>query len=58
MTIMLAFWPIHSFWHSSGPAAWIALWSVLALLTIALVVLLRTKWRHAKPWQKCAVWSP
>lgn len=36
---------------------WLALWSVLAVLTVALIVLLRTRWSQAKPWRKCAILS-
>ncbi|MEQ8837950.1 MAG: hypothetical protein RID07_14180 [Lacipirellulaceae bacterium] len=37
--------------------AWIALWSVLAAITVALVVLFRTRWREVRAWKKCAVLS-
>ncbi len=36
---------------------WVALWSVLSVLTVVLVVLLRTRWSQAKPWRKCAILS-
>jgi len=36
---------------------WLVLWSVLATLTVLLVVLLRTRWSQAKPWRKCAILS-
>lgn len=41
----------------SNFTAWIALWSVLAAVTIALVVLFRTRWHEVRPWKKCAVLS-
>ncbi len=46
----LAYWGLSS-------TAWIALWSVLATLTVVLIVLLRTRWSQAKPWRKCAILS-
>ena len=36
---------------------WLVLWSILATLTVLLVVLLRTRWSQARPWRKCAILS-
>jgi len=36
---------------------WLVLWSVLASLTVLLILLLRTRWSRAKPWRKCAILS-
>jgi len=48
--LLLATWGLTS-------TTWLVLWSVLAALTVLLVVLLRTRWSRAKPWRKCAVLS-
>ncbi|HYO24238.1 MAG TPA: hypothetical protein VEQ85_04750 [Lacipirellulaceae bacterium] len=40
-----------------GTATWIAAWSILAAASVALAVLLRTRWRDVKPWKKCALLS-
>ncbi len=48
--LLLAFWGLTS-------TTWLALWSVLAILTLMLVVLLRTRWSQARPWRKCAILS-
>ncbi|HMO84535.1 MAG TPA: hypothetical protein PKC18_06400, partial [Lacipirellulaceae bacterium] len=40
-----------------GVGAWLVVWTALLLATGVLVALMRTRWRHAKPWQKCAVLS-
>ncbi|RIK85338.1 MAG: squalene--hopene cyclase [Planctomycetota bacterium] len=39
------------------PRPWIIAWAVLALLSCALVALLRTRLQRLKPWQKCAILS-
>lgn len=49
-TLPLAYWGLTS-------STWLLLWSVLATLTVLLVVLLRTRWSQAKPWRKCAILS-
>lgn len=36
---------------------WVVLWSVLASLSVLLLVLLRTRWSTAKPWRRYAVLS-
>ncbi|MEM8944722.1 MAG: prenyltransferase/squalene oxidase repeat-containing protein [Planctomycetota bacterium] len=46
----LAYWGLTS-------TTWLALWSVLAVLTVVLVILLRTRWSQARPWRKCAILS-
>ena len=50
LTPTLAAWGLTS-------TTWLVLWSVLAVLTVLLIVLLRTRWSQAKPWRKCAVLS-
>lgn len=47
---LLAYWQLTS-------TTWLVLWTVLATLTVLLVVLLRTRWSNARPWRKCAVLS-
>ena len=39
------------------PTFWICVWIGLLAATVAIVWLLRTKLRDAKPWQKCAILS-
>src|SRR5690348_1648353 len=39
------------------PTFWICVWIGLLTATVAIVWLLRTKLRDAKPWQKCAILS-
>src|SRR5688500_4860854 len=39
------------------PIGWLFVGSALALATIGLVSLLRTRWRYVKPWKKCALLS-
>ena len=39
------------------PTFWICIWIGLLAATVAIVWLLRTKLRDAKPWQKCAILS-
>ena len=41
----------------SGATTWVVIWSVLAAATVAIVVLMRTRWREVKPWKKCALLS-
>ncbi len=36
---------------------WVVMWSVLATLTVLLLVVLRTRWSKAKPWRRYAVLS-
>ena len=48
--IMLAFWGLPT-------ATWVVMWSVLATLTVLLLVLLRTRWSKAKPWRRYATLS-
>ncbi len=45
-----------AFWGLTTPT-WIAMWSVLGVLTVALVVLLRTRWTTNRTWRMCAVLS-
>lgn len=40
-----------------GFTTWLTIWVVLAVATVVLVVLLRTRWREAKTWKKCALLS-
>ena len=47
---LLASWGLTS-------STWIILWSVLAAITILLVLLLRTRWSSARPMRKCAILS-
>lgn len=44
-------------WLTSSRTMWIVLWMGLAVLTIALLVLARTRWGHARPLSKCMVLS-
>jgi hypothetical protein len=39
------------------PMGWLFVGSGLALATIGLMSLLRTRWRYVKPWKKCALLS-
>src|SRR5687767_9041241 len=39
------------------PTGWFFVGAGLALATIVLVSLLRTRWRFVKPWKKCALLS-
>ncbi len=50
LLIVLAFWGLTT-------PTWIAMWSVLTVLTIALVVLLRARWSRERTWRMCAVLS-
>ncbi|MDZ4656589.1 MAG: prenyltransferase/squalene oxidase repeat-containing protein [Bythopirellula sp.] len=45
-----------AFWGLTTPM-WIAMWSLLALSTIALIVLVRTRWSTNRTWRMCAVLS-
>jgi hypothetical protein len=45
-----------AFWGLTTPV-WIALWSVLALLTFGLIVLVRTRWSTNRTWRMCGVLS-
>jgi len=36
---------------------WLVMWSVLATLTVLLLVVMRTRWSKAKPWRRYAVLS-
>ena len=54
---MLPFTPTLAAWWGLTSTTWLALWSVLAAMTVLLIVLLRTRWSQAKPWRKCAVLS-
>ena len=47
---LLAVWGLES-------SSWLILWSVLGVLSIVLLILLRTRWSKARPWRKCAVLS-
>ena len=49
--------PILGYYWGLTSTTWLVLWSVLATLTVLLVVLLRTRWSQAKPWRKCAILS-
>lgn len=49
-TQLLAFWGLTT-------TAWLVLWTVLAAVTVLLLVLLRTRWSGARPWRKCAILS-
>jgi len=57
LTPPLALAPTLGYWGSLTSTTWLVLWSVLATLTVLLVVLLRTRWSQAKPWRKCAILS-
>lgn len=48
--------PLLAFWGLTSTTWWL-LWGVLSVLTVVLIVLLRTRWSHAKSWKKCAVLS-
>ncbi|MCC6492140.1 MAG: hypothetical protein IT424_03870 [Pirellulales bacterium] len=39
------------------PAPWLVVWALLALFTVGLAVLLRTRLHRLKPWHKCAILS-
>ncbi len=47
---LLASWGLPTF-------TWVMMWSVLAILTVLLLVLLRTRWSKSKPWRRYAVLS-
>ncbi len=49
-TYLLASWGLTS-------STWLILWSVLAAITILLIVLLRTRWSNTRPMRKCAILS-
>jgi hypothetical protein len=53
---MPADWKLPLAWIP-GLSTWIVIWSALAAATVALVALLRTRWREAKTWKKCALLS-
>src|SRR5215813_2640949 len=40
-----------------APTAWAVLWIALAVGTIVLIALIRTRWSGVKPWKKCALLS-
>lgn len=48
--ILLAFWGLTT-------TAWISMWSVLVTLTVALILLLRTRWSKERTWRMCVVLS-
>lgn len=48
--------PLLAFWGLTSTTWWL-LWGVLTVLTVVLIVLLRTRWANAKSWKKCAVLS-
>ena len=50
---------IHQIWSriSHTPPVWLFVWAGLALLSISLMVLMRSRWGQSKPLQKCAVLS-
>lgn len=50
MPTLLAFWGLTN-------SAWIAMWSVLGLLTIVLMCLLRTRWLKNRTWRSCTILS-
>ena len=50
LSTLFAFWGLTT-------TAWIAMWSVLALLTVALILVLRTRWSTNRTWRMCAVLS-
>ena len=47
---LLAYWGLPTF-------TWAVMWSVLGVLTVVLLVLLRTRWSKAKPWRRYAALS-
>jgi hypothetical protein len=40
-----------------GRVLWLAAWAALAAATVAIVWLMRTRWREVRPWKKCAILS-
>ena len=36
---------------------WVVMWSILATLTVVLLILLRTRWSRSKPWRRYAILS-
>lgn len=40
-----------------GVTTWLVVWLVLAVSTVAIVALMRTRWREVRPWKKCALLS-
>ena len=49
-TYLLASWGLTS-------STWLILWSVLAAMTLVLIILLRTRWSGTRPMRKCAILS-
>lgn len=48
--------PLLAYWGLTS-SAWLVLWTVLSVLTVLLIVLMRTRWAQAKPWRRCAILS-
>lgn len=46
-----------AFWNNIVASAWWVLWLLLGTITIALVVLLRTRWKKMRPLKQCAILS-
>ncbi|MCA9234519.1 MAG: hypothetical protein KDA44_03560 [Planctomycetales bacterium] len=44
-------------WLPLGWNRWLLVWLALASITVALLVLLRTRWRSVSSWKKCALLS-
>ncbi len=48
---------LFAFWNRLPIMGWWALWLVLGAATVALVVMLRTRWKEMRPLKKCAILS-
>lgn len=48
--------PLLALWGLNN-TAWLVMWTLLTMLTIALVVLVRTRWSANRTWRMCAVLS-
>ncbi len=52
----LAIQPMLAIWGLSA-VTWLVMWSILAGVTVLLLIVLRTRWSRAKPWRKYAILS-
>jgi hypothetical protein len=48
--------PLFALWGLAN-TTWLVMWSVLALLTIGLIVVVRTRWSANRTWRMCTVLS-
>jgi hypothetical protein len=48
--------PLFALWGLTN-TTWLVMWSVLALLTIGLIVVVRTRWSANRTWRMCTVLS-